>query len=75
MRSVQAVLSDKRHALLEGGIDIQQQLRDEIPPDLLEKHSTLMCADLAKTGFGHYFWKWKRKSPLLWGRAPRPAVS
>ena len=38
-RSVQAVLSGKRHALLEGGIDIQQQLRDEIPPDLLEKHS------------------------------------
>jgi hypothetical protein len=38
-RSVQAVLSGKRHALLEGGIDIPQQLRDEIPPDLLENHS------------------------------------
>lgn len=38
-RSAQAILANKRRNLLEAGVDIQQQLRDEISPDLLEKHS------------------------------------
>jgi len=38
-RNAQAVLSVRRRALLEGGIDIQQQLRDEIPPDPLKRRS------------------------------------
>ena len=36
---IQEILTRKRQALLEDGIDIAQQFRDEIDPDLLERFS------------------------------------
>lgn len=38
-RSAQELLSERRRGLVEAGIDIQQQLRGEICPELLESHS------------------------------------
>ena len=39
-RKNQDLLAEKRHAVCEGNrLDIAQQLRDEINPEILEKHS------------------------------------
>jgi hypothetical protein len=39
-RKNQDFLAEKRHAVCEGNmLDIAQQLRDEINPEILEKHS------------------------------------
>ncbi|MGB3120370.1 MAG: IS4 family transposase [Verrucomicrobiales bacterium] len=37
---MQEVLWEKRRKLLEGGVDLQQQVRDEIDPSILERFST-----------------------------------
>lgn len=37
---MQTVLSEKRRKLLAGGVDLQQQFRDEIDPGILERFST-----------------------------------
>lgn len=38
--SMQEVLWEKRRKLLEGGVDLQQQVRDEIDPSILDRFST-----------------------------------
>jgi len=37
--STQALIAKKRHSLLEGTLDLQQQFIEEIPPELLESYS------------------------------------
>lgn len=39
-RSTQEVLAEKRHALIEGTLDVQQQFLEEIDPHFLESYST-----------------------------------
>lgn len=38
--SMQEVLWEKRRKLLEGGVDLQHQVRDEIDPSILDRFST-----------------------------------
>ena len=38
-RSAQAIVALKRQSLIEGTLDLQQQFLEEVPPELLDRHS------------------------------------